>query len=402
MSTRPSYPPAWLYFLAGGLCALALFALGAASHWLYSQRLAATGSAATAAVSQPPDLYAEAWRLVERDFYGEFPSPTQRTYGAIRGSLQTLNDPYTYFIEPEPAVREQEQLQGHFGGIGAYLLLHEDGYIRLSPMVERPAQRAGVQEGDRLLAIDGLTLPWPADRDQATNLLRGAVGSVVQITVTRGTEQLHFSITRAQIELPTVSWRLLTEAPAIGYLRIERFSGLTSAELAEALPALTAAGANAGLILDLRGNPGGLLDAAVAALGPFLDGGVVLEERQARGESQFYRAPAGGVALTWPLAVLIDEGSASAAEIMAGALADRNRATLVGRTTFGKGSIQRVHRLADGSAVHVTFARWYTPGGRQIDGQGLPPAIFVPADAAGEDPILAAALAHLQASIPLP
>ncbi len=400
MSTPPRPPlPSWPYFLAGGLCALALFLLGAASFWLYSQRQAPPTPGPAAAT---PDLYAEAWRLVEQDFFGDLPSPTARAYGAIRGSLQTLHDPYTYFVEPAPAVREQEQLQGHFGGIGAYLLLHEDGGIYLSPMVERPAQRAGVREGDRLLAVDGAPLPQPADLDQATNLLRGPVDSVVEIRVARGVETLDFRITREQIELPTVSWRALEEAPRIGYVRIERFSGLSGAELAAALRALAAAGADAGLILDLRGNPGGLFDAAVTCLGPFLDGGVVVEERNARGESKRYQAAQGGAALHLPLAVLVDEGSASAAEIVAGALADRGRAILVGRATFGKGSIQRVHRLADNSALHITFARWYTPSGRQIDGQGLPPAILVPPDAPGDDPILAAALAHLRASIPLP
>ncbi|NOX64193.1 MAG: S41 family peptidase [Chloroflexi bacterium] len=386
----PSPTPPWWFFLAGAVTALLLFTLGAASSYLYLKSQEQTQTPETATEM---GLLAEAWAIIEKEFMGPLPSPTERTYGAIRGSIETLGDPYTYFVEPEPAVREQEQLQGHFGGIGARLELQEDGRIYLFPLIERPAARAGVQKDDILIAIDGQPLPQPADLDDATNRLRGEVGSVVRITVLRDGKELEFEIRREQIELPSVQWRRLQNAPEAGYIRIERFSALTDKELTEALAELSDVRY---LALDLRGNPGGLLDAAVAVSGHFLDGGHILTERHADGSEKVYTASDGGDALEVKLAVLVDGGTASAAEIVAGALQDRERAILVGQQTYGKGSIQRIHRLSDNSALHVTFARWYTPKGHQIDEQGLTPDILVEEHPTEEqDPALNKALEYL-------
>ena len=230
--------------------------------------------------------------------------------------------------------------------------------------------------------------------EDATNRLRGEVGSVVRITVLRDGQELEFEITREQIELPSVEWRILEQAPDAGYIRIERFSALTDKELTEALTEL---GDVRYLVLDLRGNPGGLLDAAVAVSGHFLDAGKVLTERHADGTEKIFTASAGGDALEPELAVLVDGGTASAAEIVAGALQDSGRAILVGQQTYGKGSIQRIHRLSDNSALHVTFARWYTPNGHQIDEQGLTPDIPVEEPPTEErDPALEKALEVLK------
>lgn len=384
----------WPHFLAGLLTALLVFALGvtAALAW---ERLRPGVEA-----GRPGPLYEEAWGIVAKDYLGDLPSPTARTHGAIQGSLAAIGDPYTFFVEPEPAQREQEALQGQFGGIGAHLELTEDGRIRLRPMVERPAALAGVLEGDILVEIDGqpvaglssdaATLP-----EAAANLLRGAVGSAVRIGVLREGTRLDFSITRAVIELPSVSWRPMEEAPGMGYVRIERFSALTDEEVREALAELGRVGAGGRLVVDLRGNPGGLLDAAVDVAGHFLDGGLVLSERTADGSRRDYQASGGGEAAEAQIVVLIDGGTASAAEIVAGALQDRGRARLVGERTYGKGSVQRVHRLSDDSAVHVTYARWYTPNGRQLDGQGLAPDVDV-ALAEGRDAALEMAVGMLR------
>lgn len=394
MSTNGTPAPRpWRYFIAGSLTAILIFVLGAASWWAYSQIEPQLGSV-TADAETPGNLFDEAWKIINDDFIGPLPSPTERTYGAIRGSIETLGDPYTYFIEPEPAGREQEQLQGHFGGIGAFLALHEDGQIHLDPMIDRPAFNVGVQKDDILIAVDGETLPIPADLDAATNLLRGPVETVVRITVQRSSEVLDFSVTREQIELPSVRWRPLPENPHIGYIRIERFSALTDRELGQAIDELKQANAAQGLLLDLRQNPGGLLDAAIAVSGHFLDGGPVLEERLSDGSTKVYNTTTDGDALDLPVVILVDAGTASAAEIMAGALQDRNRAQLVGETTYGKGSIQRVHRLSDDSALHITYARWYTPGGHQLDDQGLSPDVTVAATdpSANPDPLIQTAL----------
>ena len=372
----------WGYFLLGLLTALVVFIAGFAAMWAYDawsgEKPAIFG--AIAADKQPVDVHLldEAWSIIRSDFYGAIPPEKARTYGAIRGSMEALDDPYTYFIEPEPAVREQERLQGNFGGIGAYLTLDDQGRVLLTPMVDRPAAKAGVEKNDILVAIDGVPLPTPADLDQTTTKIRGKVGASVRLTVLRGAEKLDFEVQRAEIELPSVSWRPVEEAPHIGYIRIERFSNLTDKELSQALNELTQQGANQAFIIDLRGDPGGLVAAAVAATGHFLDDGVVLIEKHADGSQKEYKADAGvDVSAETPIILLVDGNTASAAEILAGALQDRKRATLVGEKTYGKGSIQRIHRLSDGSALHVTFAKWFTPNDRAIDGKGLEPDVPV-------------------------
>ena len=375
-------PHKWGYFLLGLLTALVVFAAGVAVMWAYDawsgERPAILSTVGHAEPPVNEGLMNEAWRIVESDFYGDIPSEQARTYGAIKGSVQTLDDPYTYFIEPEPAVREQERLQGKFGGIGAYLTLDEQGRVVLTPMVDRPAARAGVEKGDILLAIDGAPLPEPADLDQITDMIRGEVGTKVLLTVQRGEQTLDIPVERAEIELPSVIWRPVEEAPDTGYIRIERFSGLTDREFSQALNELMQQGADRAFIIDLRGDPGGLVDAAVAVAGHFLDGGVVLIEKHADGSQKEYRAESGvDVPAETPVILLVDGNTASAAEILAGALQDAGRATLVGEKTYGKGSIQRIHRLSDGSALHVTFAKWFTPNDRAIDGSGLEPDVVV-------------------------
>ena len=375
-------PHKWGYFLLGLLTALVVFAAGVAVMWAYDawsgERPAILGTVGHAEPPVNEGLMNEAWRIVESDFYGDIPSEQTRTYGAIKGSVQTLDDPYTYFIEPEPAVREQERLQGKFGGIGAYLTLDEQGRVVLTPMVDRPAARAGVEKGDILLTIDGAPLPEPADLDQITDMIRGEVGTKVLLTVQRGEQTLDIPVERAEIELPSVIWRPVEEAPDAGYIRIERFSGLTDREFSQALNELMQQGADRAFIIDLRGDPGGLVDAAVAVAGHFLDGGVVLIEKHADGSQKEYRAESGvDVPVETPVILLVDGNTASAAEILAGALQDAGRATLVGEKTYGKGSIQRIHRLSDGSALHVTFAKWFTPNDRAIDGSGLEPDVVV-------------------------
>lgn len=392
--THFSLPHFWGYLIIGGICALLIFVLGAVSMWSYIH--AFTDASSNVTTDDGLSLYREAWNIIETDFIGGLPEVSARTHGAIRGSVDTLEDPYTYFVEPEPAVREQERLQGHFGGIGAYLELREDGRIHLDPMVDRPADLAGVERDDILIAVDGYPLPIPVDLEDATDRVRGPVDSVVLLTVLRGAEQLDFEITRKQIELPSVEWRPIDEVAGSGYIRIERFSGLTAKELEQAVGELHALNAADKLILDLRGNPGGLLEAAVDVSSIFLDGGPVLIERRSDGSEEGYSASSGGAAIDQPLILLIDGGTASASEIVAGALQDRGRARLVGSTTYGKGSVQRIHRLSDESALHVTFARWFTPNGQVIDGQGLMPTISIPTDAEGEDPALQQALKQLQ------
>lgn len=383
----------WFYFTAGVITACLVFALGIGARLAY-ERLTEKTPVAVAG----PDLnalYEEVWSLIARDYPDALPSERERVYGALQGSVARIGDPYTYFVEPEPAAREQEQLEGRFGGIGAYLELDEAGRVRLRPMVGRPAAEAGLREGDLLLAVDGEPLPQPADLDKVTALLRGPVGTVIRLTVWRDGQRLDYEVRRAEIELPSVSWRRLDEAPACGYIRIERFSALTEREFLQALAELRNQNAGACLVLDLRGNPGGLLDAAIAVTDHFLETGAILSERRGDGSEHVYTARRGGEAVNATVVALVDQGTASAAEILAGALQDHGRGRLVGSKTYGKGSIQRVHRLSDNSAVHVTFARWFTPKGRPIDGRGLEPDLAV-APMPDTDAALTAAITLLQ------
>jgi carboxyl-terminal processing protease len=343
------------------------------------------------------DLFWEAWNLVEKEFYGELPTDIGVTYGAIRGSLTALDDPYTLFVEPQPREMERDSLRGSFGGIGAYISQDEDGEFLLSPLEGQPAAQAGILEGDILLAVDGLQVSGEMTVNDVVLIIRGPVGEEVVLTVRHpaAKEPVDVAITRAIIELPSANWRLLEQDPSIGYLQLARFTERTGQETQEALEELQGAGADM-LILDLRGNGGGLLQAAVDVAEQFLDGGIVLYEIKADEEEKTFRANRGGMAVDQPLVVLMNGSTASASEIVAGALSDRERATLIGETTFGKGSVQRIHDLSDGSSLHVTSARWYTPNRHQLDGEGLAPDLEVAQDEGDDDAQLARAVEFLQ------
>lgn len=352
---------------------------------------------------QDMSLFWEAWGLVEANFLGELPTSQELTYGAIRGAISLLGDPYTVFIEPVVRGAERERLAGRFGGIGANISRPEDGgEVILDPIPGYPAEQAGILPGDTLVAVDGVEITVEMTVAEIAELIKGETGAAVVLTVIHeGTaEPVDVSIIRGDILLPSVSYRLLDQDPTIGYIQLSRFSGESDNEVAEALEALLAEGATR-LILDLRQNGGGLRDAAVDVADHFLDEGPVLYmESQAEGERVF-NATNDTLAADQPLVVLVDGGTASASEIVAGALRDRERATLIGSSkTFGKGSVQLVFDLSDGSSVHVTSARWYTPDHHQIDQQGLQPDILVEVTQAdidnGRDAVLERAVAYLQ------
>ena len=338
----------------------------------------------------PAPLLDEAWEIAEGQFYGELPTDQVRTYGAVRGMMESFKDPYSVFIEPPQTELQSQQLSGKFGGIGASIRRETDGRYALSPFPDRPAAQAGVQEGDVLTKIDD-TLVTPEMRlDDITSLLRGAVGTPVKIEIDRSGQQLAFAITRAEISVPSVTWRILSQAPDVGYLKLNIFAQTSKDELVKDIDELKQQGARK-LIFDLRDNGGGLLDAAIDIGSQFVDGKVASEKRRG-GEMKDFRAEAGGAARDLPLVVLVNGGTASASEIVSGAIQDKGRGVLVGTRTYGKGSVQNVIPLSDGSSLHVTIAEWLTPNGRQITGQGLQPEVVVELsddDAAnGRDPQL--------------
>ncbi len=384
-----------LLAVLGGLSLVALaFGSGYVAAASFQPRQSAQEDAP---LPTPLNLFQEAWDLVEQGFYGPLPGENERVYGAVRGLLGTLDDPYTVLVEPVPHQLEQDNLRGSYGGIGVNLSRDADGQVVLSPFRDSPAAAAGILEGDLLLAVNGV--PVTPEMDLSLDVaarIRGDVGTDVTLTVRRGEATLTFTITREEIETPSVTWRLLEGTPSLGYVQISSFTDRTADELREGLDELLVGGVE-GLVLDLRGNGGGLLQAALDVADQFLDGGLVLYEGRKGQPEKPYLASPGGQALEIPLAVLVDGGTASASEIVAGALQDRERGMLIGESTFGKGSVQLIFDLSDGSSLHVTASRWYTPKHHQLDGVGLAPDLIVTADPHGEvDAPLERAISFLQ------
>lgn len=325
-------------------------------------------------------LFWEAWGYVEGSFIGELPTTRELTYGAIRGAISLLNDPYTIFVEPVAREQERQSLQGTFGGIGATLTRPEErGPILLEPIPGNPAEAAGIQLGDELVAVDGVEITPDMTVQAVAELVRGEKGTVVVLTVIHPgeTEPVDVEIERGDILIPSVAYRILLEDETVGYIQLTRFSAESANEIEAAVEDLLAQGAEK-LVLDLRNNGGGLLDAAVDVADHFLDEGPVLYQESRGEDERIYSSTGNTAAPDIPLVILIDGGTASSAEILAGALQDRGRGLLVGSSrTFGKGSVQLVYDLSDGSSVHVTASRWYTPDRHQIDQQGLEPDVTV-------------------------
>ncbi len=343
-------------------------------------------------------LLNEAWSVAEQQFFGTLPSDQARLYATIHGLMTAFNDPYTVFVEPPATQRQSEQLSGKFGGIGAGIRREANGRYILSPYPDQPAAKAGVQEGDVLINAAGQVISASTTLDAISDLLRGEVGTPVTIAVDRQAKQLSFTITRAEIATPSVTWRMLSQAPDTGYIAISIFSQTTRDELVKAVDALRQQGAQR-LILDLRDNGGGLLDAAIDVAGQFIDGTVLIESRRNGNQPEYSAGPA-GAARDLPLRVLVNHSTASASEIVAGAIQDKQRGLLIGDQTYGKGSVQNIMPLSDGSSLHVTVAQWLTPNRRQITGKGLTPDVVVGRTQAdvdtGRDPQIDQALASFQ------
>jgi carboxyl-terminal processing protease len=330
--------------------------------------------------SQDFDIFWEAWSRIEGNFLGELPTSQEMTYGAIRGALTLLNDPYTVLVEPIAREQERQSLQGTFGGIGAFLTRPEgQDHVVLEPIPDNPAEMAGITSGDILLAVDGVEITADMTVQEVAELIKGEKGTTVRLTVLHpgANEPVDVDVQRDDILIPSVAHRLLAEDETIGYIQLTRFSQLSGTEVEEAILSLREQGAEK-LILDLRQNGGGLLDASIKVADHFLDEGPILYQVSKKEGEREFTATDETLAPEIPLVVLVDSTTASAAEIVAGALRDRERATLIGSSkTFGKGSVQLVYDLSDGSSVHVTSARWFTPDRHQIDQQGLEPNITV-------------------------
>jgi carboxyl-terminal processing protease len=340
----------------------------------------------------------QVWDLIDEEFFGELPTPEERAYGAIRGMLGTLDDDYTSFSEPAIAEIRRADASGSFEGIGAFVTMNEEDILSIVQTFRgSPAEKAGLLPGDLVLEVDGKSIVGYGIYEAIT-LIRGPEGTEVELTIQRGeAEPFKASIVRARLDIPVLESRMLESS--IGYVSLFDFSSQATSRLEKAIEELIDQGATA-LIFDLRGNPGGFLDQAVQVSDLFLPEGLVLTERRSDGQELEFTSSNDGPGQDIPLVVLVNGGSASASEIVAGAVQDRGRGILIGEATFGKGSVQLLHTLSDGSELRVTVARWYTPNGNAIHGDGLAPDIEVlmtPEDLdADRDPQLERAIEYLK------
>jgi carboxyl-terminal processing protease len=337
----------------------------------------------------------EAWSLVDRDYYDHSALDSKKlTRGAIKGMLEAIGDPHTLYLDPEMSEVSDAELRGGFEGIGIHVDL-VDGRLRIvAPIEGSPSDKAGLRAGDYIVQADGQDLAG-LSLLQAVNLIRGPRGSTVRLMIQRDgwADARAFDVTRSDIKLESVRTRMLDGN--VAYVRISSFASTTARDLRGPLDRLLE-GRPKGLILDLRANPGGYLQAALDVASEFVPDGVLLSEEYGDGRREVFRAKAGGRATTLPLVVLVDHGSASAAEIVAGAIRDHGRGVLIGEQTFGKGTVQHVHALADHSTLRITIARWLTPNEQPLNGVGLAPDVPVTAGSGAADPVLDRAVQYLR------
>jgi len=340
----------------------------------------ATPVAAPAPQNDSPEYFKvfwEAWGITQQNFVDPKALDDRRmTSGAIKGMLDSLGDPHTGYVDPQHYKFEQADLEGAFDGIGAQVGVQNRRLTIIAPMEGSPAEKAGIRPGDLILQIDGKDTTGMSVAE-AVSKIRGQRGTVVKLSILHEGDRrpADIEITREQIRLPLITRRMLPDN--IGYARISFFSEKVKDQIVPVLEGFVKSDVK-GLVLDLRNNPGGLLDETISVASQFLKDGVVAYQVDRDGKKTAFNVRPGGAATEVPLVVLVNKGSASASEILAGAIQDRGRGIIIGEETFGKGSVNRFHELSDGSALYVTFARWITPKERLIEGKGLLPDIELP------------------------
>jgi carboxyl-terminal processing protease len=317
------------------------------------------------------------WQAVRKEYLNRSYTDKKEAYKSIREMLKKLDDPYTRFMDPEEFKNMQVDTSGELTGIGITISQDEKTkqLVVIAPIEDTPAFKAGILAKDEILRINGKSTEG-MDTNQAVSLIRGEPGTKVRLTIRRTGKTREFEITRARIEIHPVKFsQKQTPAGNVGYIRLNQFSANASKEMRSAIRALEGKQV-AGYVLDLRGNPGGLLFSSVEIARMWLNSGTIVSTIDRQGEQE--REVANGRALTdKPLVILVDKGSASASEILSGALQDNKRAVLVGSQTFGKGLVQSVRPLEDGSGLAVTIAKYHTPSGKDINKNGIVPDVKV-------------------------
>src|SRR3989344_437945 len=330
---------------------------------------------------QPGDLdfslFWSVWELVHEKYVDKSELETQKLlYGAISGLVRSVGDPFTTFFEPKASEDFAREIEGSFGGVGIEIGLRDDILTVIAPLSDSPAEKAGILAKDRIIKIEDKITEGMA-LDEAVNLIRGPKGTNVVLSIAReGAKELKtFTLIRGDIKIPTVKWEM--KEGNIAHVRLFVFNKNVDSDFEKISKEILNAGAK-GIVFDLRNNPGGLLDSAVNISGYFLNpGSVVLNERFGNGTENTFRTSGNAKLGNLPVVVIINGGSASASEIVAGALRDVRGAKIVGEKSFGKGSVQQIEELADKSSVKITIARWFTPSGVSIDKQGIEPDIVV-------------------------
>lgn len=320
-------------------------------------------------------IFTEVYATLQKS-YVESVKPKELVYGAIKGMLNTL-DAHSAFMPPDVYKEVQVDTKGEFGGLGIHVGVRQGKLVVISPIEGTPADQAGIKPGDLILKVDDYLLTKETPLMDAINKMRGGVGSKVTLTIQRGQEAdpRVFPLTRETIRIKSVKSKMLETG--IGYVRVSQFQEQTAADLAKEVAQLRQSEMHS-LILDLRNNPGGLLSSAVEITGQFLERGKVIVSVKGRNDKKEDHLSRNANPLKdLPMIVLVNEGSASASEIVSGALQDWGRAVVVGMPTFGKGSVQTILPLSDGSALRLTTAKYYTPSGRSIQNKGVEPDIFV-------------------------
>ncbi len=321
-------------------------------------------------------MFSEVLHLIEDNYVHE-KDREELIRGAIKGMLQNL-DPHSSYVDLEQLQMMQEDFSGKFGGIGIQIGIRNDRLVVISPIEDTPAHEAGLEPGDMILEIDGESTQGMALMD-AVRKIRGPKGEAVELTVLSEEAQSPRKVKIVRDDIPVHSVRINELEPGYVHLRITDFKATTTEELKKELQRYSDERDIKGIVLDLRNNPGGLLDQAVSVSDLFLEEGmIVYTQGREKVQRKEYKARKRAMDVASPMVVLINAGSASGSEIVAGALQDQNRALLVGEPTFGKGSVQSIIPLSDGSAIKLTIALYYTPEGRSIQAEGIAPDIHMP------------------------
>ena len=344
-------------------------------------------------------IFWETWRQAERNFLDRVEIDYQAMiYGAITGMVNSLGDPYTNFFEPKEAEEFEQELSGKYQGVGMVVGIKDKQLIVISPFKGSPAERAGLKPGDNILKIEDVRT-IDISIEKAVELIKGPEGTRVKLLIEREEWEnaQEIEIQRELIKIPTLEWEIKNENIAL--IKIYQFNGILNSEFRKIVPEILNSRADK-IILDLRNNPGGYLETAQDIAGWFLEKGtvVLLEDEGENKEQIVYKSKGPATFSSFPVVVLINNGSASASEILAGALRDQKGVQLVGETSFGKGSVQKPIILSDGSFLKVTIARWLTPSGHCIDEMGLEPDVIVeiPEDETEKDPQLEKAIEILK------